>query len=209
MRRALLPLAGLLATSAASAQAPASMPSAIPAPPTAMVAPVDLVRVTLDTAKGRIVLALNRQQAPATVRNFLRYVDAKRFDGTNFYRAMRLGEGTGLIQFGASRDPRRRFPPVRHEPTTDTGLSNVDGAVSMAMGAPGTATADVFIVVGDLHTLDATASDPGFAVFGQVVEGMDVVRAILAAPTSPTEGEGAMKGQMLAPTIKVVSARRD
>ena len=206
MRRLTL-LLMTLAAPAATAQVPAPMPT--PAPATAMVAPVDLARVTLNTAKGRIVLALNRQQAPLTVKNFLRYVDAKRFDGATFYRAMRLGEGTGLVQFGASRDPRRRFPPVKHEPTTATGLSNVDGAVSMAMGAPGTATADVFIVVGDLHTLDATMTDPGFAVFGQVVEGMDVVRAILSAPTSPTKGEGAMKGQMLEPTIAVASARRD
>lgn len=171
-------------------------------------APAATVMVTLATAEGRIVLALEKDRAPVTTANFLRYVEARKLDGVAFYRAMKLGDGIGLIQFGTSNDPKRTLPPISHEPTSKTGLTHTDGAVSMAMAAPGTAAGDIFIVVGDLRTLDATATEPGFAVFGRVIEGMDVVRRILIAPTSPTEGEGVMKGQMLSPPIKVISARR-
>jgi peptidyl-prolyl cis-trans isomerase A (cyclophilin A) len=199
----LLLLSFALATPAL-AQAPAA-----PAPAAATAPVEDLVRVTLTTAEGPIVLALDRGRAPKTVANFLRYVDAKKFDGTAFYRAMKIGDGLGLVQFGTSNDPKRTYPPIAHEPTTQTGLTHTDGAISMAMAAPGTAAGDIFIIVGDLHTLDATAEQPGFAAFGKVVEGMDVVRRILVAPTSPTKGEGVMRGQMLEPTIKVQTIRRD
>ena len=200
MRRALALLAVALAAPAL-AQTP-------PAPPAAT-APTDLVRVTLTTAQGPIVLELDRGHAPLTVKNFLRYVDAKRLDGASFYRAMKLGDGTlGLVQFGTRNDPKRTYPAIAHEPTTTTGLSHTDGAISMAMLKPGTSAGDFFIVVSNLTTMDATATDPGYATFGHVVEGMDLVRTILAAPTSPTQGESVMKGQMLAPPIRIVSARR-
>lgn len=174
-------------------------------------APPATVRVALETDRGRIVLALETERAPVTAGNFLRYVDARRLDGTEFYRAMKMGEG-GLVQ-GGVRDARRLFPPIAHEPTSQTGLSHTDGAISLARTAPGTAAADFFIIVGDQMTgLDAGPNSGGdqlgFAAFGHVVEGMDVVRAILAAPTSPTEGEGVMRGQMLAPRIRIVTARR-
>ncbi len=82
----------------------------------------------------------------------------------------------------------------------------------MARNAPGTATADFFITVGALTSMDANPTSAGdklgFAVFGRVVEGMDVVHRILAAPTSPTEGHGVMKGQMLAPPVRIVTARK-
>jgi peptidyl-prolyl cis-trans isomerase A (cyclophilin A) len=169
------------------------------------------VRVALETDRGRIVLALETERAPITAGNFLRYVDARRLDGTEFYRAMKMGEG-GLVQ-GGVRDARRLYPPIAHEPTSQTGLSHTDGAISLARTAPGTAAADFFIIVGDRMTgLDAGPNSGGdqlgFAAFGHVVEGMDVVRAILAAPTSPTEGEGVMRGQMLDPRIRIVTARR-
>ena len=82
----------------------------------------------------------------------------------------------------------------------------------MARGAPGTATSDFFIIVGDMSGLDAKPDQPGdnlgFAAFGHVIEGMDVVKKILTSPTSPTAGEGVMKGQMLAPKIAILRARR-
>ncbi|HWL46670.1 MAG TPA: peptidylprolyl isomerase [Sphingomonadaceae bacterium] len=170
------------------------------------------VRVTLQTSEGAIVLALEKARAPLTTANFLRYVDEKRLDGTSFYRAAKVDEGYGLIQGGTRNDPKRILPPVTHEPTTRTGLSHTDGTISMARDAPGTASGDFFLIVGDMTSLDADPAQPGdnagFAAFGHVVEGMDVVRKILDAPTSPTEGEGVMKGQMLAPPIRIVTARR-
>lgn len=208
MIRTLALLTALMAAPVALAQAPAAQPASEAAAPPAAAVPADLVRVTITTTRGPIVLALDRTHAPITVANFLRYVDAKRLDGTAFYRAMRLWEGAGLVQFGTRNDPKRTYPGITHEPTGKTGLSHTDGAISVAMGKPGTAAGDFFIVVGNVSTLDATATDPGFAAFGHVVEGMDLVRQILAAPTSATMGEGVMKGQMLAPTIKVVSVRR-
>ena len=174
-----------------------------PAPPAAEAQQDDLVRVALDTEKGRIVLALDRGRAPATVANFLRYVDAKRLDGVSFYRAMPVGGGgNGLIQAGV-RDARLLYPPVKHEPTSETGLKHEAGAVAMANAGPGTAQSDFFILAGPIPSLDKD-----FAVFGRVVEGMEVVKAILASPVSPTKGASAMRGQMLEPAVKVRTARR-
>ena len=165
------------------------------------------VRVRLETSAGAITLEVDLARAPITSGNFLRYVDQRLYDGATFYRAMPGGPGRGLIQAGV--DHHRRLSPIAHEPTNRTGLSHVDGAVSIARDAPGTATADITIMLGDMTYLDAGGVDPdGYAVFGRVVEGMDVVRRIQAAPTSPTEGEGAMRGQMLSPRIRIVSARR-
>ncbi|MGZ9114574.1 MAG: peptidylprolyl isomerase [Brevundimonas sp.] len=168
------------------------------------------VRVAIETSAGTI-LAETDPRAPVTSANFLRYVDEGRFNGTTFYRGMVLSPAAGLIQGGTSGAPERVLPPIAHEPTGETGLSHTDGALSMARFDPGTATGDFFIIVGDVSSLDAGKSapgDPGFAVFGRVVEGMDVVRQILAAPKSPTEGEGFMRGQMLDPRIQIISARR-
>lgn len=169
------------------------------------------VRVALQTSEGNIVLELETARAPVTAGNFLRYVDARRLDGTGFYRAMKLRPDWGLVQ-GGVRDPQRLYPAIAHEPTSQTGLSHVEGAISMARRAPGSAQADFFIAVGAHPGYDANPAGPGdnlgFAVFGRVVEGMDVVRRILAAPTSPTQGEGVMRGQMLEPQIRIVSARR-
>jgi len=188
--------------------APVTAPAVAPTPKPAT------VRVNLQTAEGPIVLELEKERAPITTANFLRHVDQKRFDGATFYRAMKLTpDGAyGLIQGGTRGDPKRTLKPVAHEPTSKTGLSHTDGAVSMARGAPGSAAGDFFISIGALTSLDAdrskTGDNQGFAVFGRVVVGMDVVRKIMGAPTSPTEGEGAMKGQIIAAPIKIVSARR-
>ena len=178
------------------AQAPAARPPA-----------EDVVNVALDTEKGRIVIALDRGRAPLTAANFLRYVDSGKYDGEAFYRAMPYGKG-GLIQGGIRSDARKLLPPVEHEPTSQTGLKNVAGAVSMARLAPGTAQADFFVLTTDIPAFDASPADPGFAVFGKVIEGMDVVRAILASPVSPTRGEGVMKGQLLEPAIRITRASR-
>ena len=198
MIRRLIAAFALAFAGLASAQTPQMLP---PAP----------VKVLLHTSAGDIVVALETQRAPITAGNFLHYLDAHRLDGAEFYRAMKTGPEAGLIQ-GGVRDPRKLFPPIAHEPTSQTGLSHVDGALSVPRFALGSARGDFTIMVGDQKYLDAgpgSAGDgQGYAVFGRVVEGMDVVRRILAAPTSPTEGEGVMKGQMLSPRIVILTARR-
>jgi peptidyl-prolyl cis-trans isomerase A (cyclophilin A) len=169
-----------------------------------------LVPVAIDTSLGHIVVALDEARAPITTANFLRYVDTHRFDGESFYRSLRIGNG-GLIQGGVRSDTRKLFPPIAHEPTSKTGLHNVAGSIVMARLEPGSAQADFFILANDTPAYDAGAPDgdaDGFAVFGHVTEGMDVVKRILAAPTSPTEGEGVMRGQMLDPRIKIIKAER-
>jgi peptidyl-prolyl cis-trans isomerase A (cyclophilin A) len=175
----------------------------------------DLVPVAIDTSLGRIVVALDRGRAPITTANFLHYVDTHRFDGQNFYRAMHMADGKGgdggLIQGGITTDARKLFPPIAHEPTTQTGLHNVAGAISMANAGAGTAKADFFILLSDMPGLDANGPGgdaTGFAAFGHVTEGMDVVKKIFDSPVSPTLGAGAMKGQMLDPKIRILKAAR-
>ena len=176
----------------------------------------ETTQVVLETRMGEIVIALETQRAPITAGNFLRYVEEGRFDGIVFYRAMHLDWGdqpNGLIQGGAQWDPDRILPQIAHEPTTVTGLSHTRGALSMAMGEPGTANGDFSIMLGEQIGLDANpeAEDPvwqnGYAVFGYVIEGMDVVEAIHAAPIDPDKGEGWMRGEMLADPIVVMDAR--
>jgi len=197
------------------AQTPAPAPA--PADPTAATPPPAApkpatVRVTLQTTEGPIVLELEKERAPITTANFLRYVDQKRFDGISFYRAAKMADDYGLVQAGLSNDPRKMFPPIAHEPTTKTGLTHVSGTISMARNAPNTASGDFFIIVGDMPSLDAHPDQPGdnlgFAAFGHVVEGMDIVRHMLDEPKSATLGEGVMRGQMLEAPVRIVSARR-
>ena len=212
MTRSILPLAllWLAAPFVASAQ-PAPPPA--PPPPAAAPAPAPATaHVTLTTVYGPIVLELETERAPITSANFLKYVAQKRFDGTDFYRAVKVAPGFGLLQGGTRNDPKRTLPPIAHEPTTATKLSHTDGALAMARGDPGTASGDFFIVVGGFPSMDAdpkaSGDNAGYAVFGHVSAGMDIVRKLLEAPTSPTEGAADMKGQMLSPTIPIVSARR-
>ena len=200
-------------TGAAVSQEAASAAGA-PPPSAEMPAPAApaTVKVVLRTTLGDISLALEKERAPITVNNFLHYVEQKRLDGTEFYRALKLDEEGqyGLIQGGLRNNPRRVFKPIAHEPTNVTGLSHVSGAISMARAEPGTASADFFIVIGDNVSYDAhpDAADPGYAVFGHVVEGMEVVRAILEQPRAAATGEGVMSGQMLASPVKIFTARR-
>jgi peptidyl-prolyl cis-trans isomerase A (cyclophilin A) len=179
-------------------------PADLTGPP---VATADLVPVAIDTSLGRVVVALDHLHAPVTTANFLRYVDAHRFDGESFYRAMKIGQD-GLIQGGIQSDGRKLYPPIAHEPTSRTGLKNVAGAISMANAGPGTARSDFFIMTTAVPSFDESSGNPGFAAFGRVVEGMDVVKKILSAPVSPTAGEGPMKGQMLDPPVKILKAER-
>jgi peptidyl-prolyl cis-trans isomerase A (cyclophilin A) len=213
-------LIAALATAALTATPLAAAPARKPAAarPLARPAPLgDTVRVTMVTALGPIEFELDHAHAPVTVENFMRYVDSRRFDGMTFYRAMKLKWGeqpNGLIQTGLRGNPAKVFKPIAHEPTSQTGILHKAGTLSMARLAPGTATSDFSILLSDLTGLDAdpASNDPelraGYAAFGHVVGGMDVVRKIWDSPVSPTAGEGAMKGQLLAPEIKVLTVRR-
>mgnify|MGYP000194534048 FL=1 len=185
-----------------------------PAPPPSAYA---TQRVVIETTMGDITVALETERAPITAGNFLRYVDEDRFDGTKFYRAMHLDWGeppNGLLQGGTQMHPDRVRDPIAHEPTTETGLSHTDGALSMARYEPGSATGDFSIMIKDQTGLDANPASPdpslqaGFAVFGHVVDGMDVVHAIHAAPIDPDKGEGWMKGQLLAEPVEIMDMRR-
>jgi peptidyl-prolyl cis-trans isomerase A (cyclophilin A) len=177
-------------------------------------APAAPVRVIVTTGQGQIVLELYPDKAPVTVANFLRYVDTKRYDGSTFYRASHAptDPGIGLVQGGLQNDPAKILKPIAHESTLQTGLKHKDGTISLARRAQGTATSDFFICVGEASYLDADPKAPGdnagFAAFGQVVEGMDVVRKILTLPTSPTAGSPEMKGEMLQPPVPIISMRR-
>jgi peptidyl-prolyl cis-trans isomerase A (cyclophilin A) len=167
-----------------------------------------LVPVAIDTSLGRIVVALHQGRAPVTTANFLRYVDAHRLDGESFYRAMKVGSSGGLIQGGVRSDARKLFPPIAHEPTSQSGLKNVAGTISLANAGAGTARADFFILTSDMPSLDSSTDQRGFAAFGHVTEGMEVVKAILASTVSPIRGDGPMKGQMLEPPIRIIKAGR-
>lgn len=172
------------------------------------------VLVRLDTSLGPIIIALKARQAPLTVANFLRYVDEQRYDGASFWRAAKAPSAVdyGLIQGGLQGDPQKLLPPIAHEPTTQTGLRHVDGTLSLARKAPGTGDSDFFICVGDAPYLDANPAGEGdnlgFAAFGQVVQGMEVVRKILNLPTPGKAINPVMEGQMLDPVVPIVKALR-
>lgn len=192
---------------AAAPAAAAAQPAAAPVPAPAPAPAEDLVPVAIETSMGRIVVALDRKRAPKTVANFLAYVDGRKYNGETIYRAMKYGDG-GLVQGGITSDARKLAKPVEFESSGVTGLKHVAGTISMAAAAPGSAQSDFFILTTDIPAFDADAAGQGFAAFGRVIEGMDVVKAILAAPVSATKGADVMKGQMLEPPVKIVTAAR-
>jgi len=172
--------------------------------------------VVFETEKGAIEVEVDTVHAPASAANFLRYVDGGFYAGGSINRAVRPDNTVRhdveiqVIQF--QMDPARRadgFPPIALERTSVTGLRHLDGAVSMARTGPDTATASFSIVIGNQPEMDfggrRNADGQGFAVFGRVVQGMDVVRAIQAAPTGPT---GPYGSESLAPPIRVLASRR-
>ena len=172
--------------------------------------PAKPVRVVIQTEKGDIEVDLDAAKAPNTVANFLRYVDGKFYDGGRFHRTVTPGNQPDnkvkieVVQAGI--DPARakgEFPPVKLERTRETKLSHRDGTISMARDGPDTATSDFFVCVGDQPELDfggrRNPDGQGFAAFGRVAKGMDVVRKIQAAPAD---------GQTLKPPVKILKVVR-
>jgi len=168
-----------------------------------------IVRVRLVTSAGTITLALDARRAPKTVANFMLYVDDGRLEGTEFYRTARRTSDPklGFVQGGIGTDARRILPALPLEPTSRTGIKHLDGTISMAHGLdPNSANGNFSIMVGDNPSLDARPNTPGFAAFGKVTGGMDVVRKMLAMPSGG--GRGVMRGQMILKPVTIVRAER-
>ena len=168
------------------------------------------VRVVVETGTGEIEIEIDAVRAPLTAANFLAYVDRRVYDGGRFHRTVRPDNQRdnpvriSVIQGAASTDRRADFlPPIALERTNATGLRHTDGTVSMARAGIDTATHEFFICVGDQPDLDfAGRRNPdgqGFAAFGRVVRGMEVVRRIHAAPA---------EGERLTPSIPITRVRR-
>jgi len=169
----------------------------------------DHPRVAFTTAKGTIVIELEAKKAPITTANFLKYVDNHKYDGATFWRAANSG-ASGFIQ---ASPVGPTFPPIKHESTKQTGLSHTDGTISMSRFAVGTATGDFVLCVGDNTFMDAgkDGSDDhqGYAAFGHVVKGMNVVGNILHGHIAKGKAKaGGWTGQMLAVPVKIISAKR-
>lgn len=165
-------------------------------------------RVTIVTDVGRIEVAIDSVHAPVSAANFLRYVDEGAYTNGRVHRTVTPGNQPNspvkieVIQAGA-RPGAAAHPAIPLERTSVTGLRHVDGAISFARGGPDTATSDFFICIGAQPELDfggkRNADGQGFAAFGAVTAGMEVVRAIQQAPAD---------GQRLTPPVRIMSIER-
>jgi peptidyl-prolyl cis-trans isomerase A (cyclophilin A) len=172
--------------------------------------PATPVRVLIVTDKGDIEVELDAAKAPNTVANFLKYVDAKFYDGGRFHRTVTPDNQPDnkvkieVIQGGINPEKvEKERPAIKLERTKDTGLKHLDGTISMARDGPDTATSDFFVCIGAQPELDfAGKRNPdgqGFAAFGRVTKGMDVVKKIQTAPA---------KGQSLDPSVTIKKVSR-
>ena len=170
----------------------------------------DPVRVVVETELGAFELEVDIDRAPATAANFLRYVDGDHYDGGTFHRTVHQdNQPNDSIRIAVIQGSRNResgaaaFPPVALERTSETGLAHLDGTVSMARGGPDSATHSFFICIGDQPSLDfggmRNADGQGFAAFGRVVAGMDVVHTIHRAPYD---------AQRLTPPVRILRVYR-
>src|SRR5215471_16070441 len=184
----------------------------------ALVSTQSKVRVRVQTELGDIVIEVDPVKAPLTTANFLKYVDGGHYDGGMFHRTVKMDnqpESTvkiEVIQAGVNPDRAREgFASIALERTSVTGILHKDGAVSMARGAPDSATSGWFVCINDQPSLDfGGARNPdgqGFAAFGRVVSGMDVVRKIQAAPSS-TNRTTNTEAQRLTPAIRILKVGR-
>ncbi|MHB8636717.1 MAG: peptidylprolyl isomerase [Fimbriimonadaceae bacterium] len=166
--------------------------------------------VVISTSLGVIKVELDPVHAPVTTANFLRYVDAGRYTGGRFHRTVTLANQPDnkvkieVIQGGVNPTYEKGdFPPIKLERTKQTGIRHRDGTISMARDGADTATSDFFICIGNQPELDfggkRNPDGQGFAAFGKVIKGMDVVRKIQRSPS---------KAQTLTPPIKILSIVR-
>jgi peptidyl-prolyl cis-trans isomerase A (cyclophilin A) len=177
------------------------------------------VRVRVQTELGDIVVEVDQARAPITAANFLRYVDAGHYNGGTWHRTVTMDNQPEsdvkieVIQAGVNADVAKRgFPPIALERTTVTGILHKDGVISMARGTPDSATSGWFICINDQPSLDfggkRNPDGQGFAAFGRVVQGMDVVRKIQVAPKSTDRSTNAA-AQRLTPPIKILTVARE
>lgn len=179
------------------------------------------IKVKLETTMGDIHIDLYADKAPITVANFLKYIDGGHLDGGSFYRVVHMQNQEQndikieVIQGGISGNSDiAKFEPITLERTKDTGIKHVDGAISMARGGPDTASSEFFICINDQPSLDfggmRNADGQGFAAFGMVTEGMDVVRAIQGVKTDTPPGElEYTSGQSVLEPVKFKSFTRE
>jgi peptidyl-prolyl cis-trans isomerase A (cyclophilin A) len=175
------------------------------------------VRAVLDTELGEIVVEVFPRAASLSACDFLAYVDSNLYRGASFYRVVREDNDRGspkieVVQ-GGLQDASKELPPVAHETTQQTGLKHVDGALSLARGVVGTGGgAAFFVVIGNQPSLDfggARNNDrQGFAVFGRVVRGMDIVRRIHQIKEAAPTNDAYLQGQVLAEPVVIKDARR-
>jgi peptidyl-prolyl cis-trans isomerase A (cyclophilin A) len=168
-----------------------------------------LVHVVFSTDLGDFEVAVDRERAPVTAANFLRYVDAGHYNGGIFHRTVKLDNQPGnkvlieVVQAGANSSSGPDFPAIALERTNKTGITHRDGTISMARDAADTATSDFFICINDQPSLDfggkRNPDGQGFAAFGHVISGMDVIKKIQASPAD---------GQKLTPPVRIISAKR-
>lgn len=177
--------------------------------------------VVINTELGPIEIEVYLDAAPISGADFLAYVDAGLYDDQAFYRAVRPDNdprdmGMSLIQggiLGIGDDVEPPLPPIAHELTTDTGLSNTEGVISIARSEPGSGSAAWFFInIGDNSFLDTGGNrnpdGQGYATFGRVVDGMDVVREIQAQDTTGASPFPATENQYLSDPVAIIDARR-
>jgi len=181
----------------------------------------DTVKVKLETTMGDIHIDLYADKAPITVNNFLKYIDNGLMNDGAFYRVVHMQNQEQndikieVIQGGISGNSDiARYDPIPLERTSDTGLKHLDGTISMARGAPDTAGSEFFICINDQPSLDfggmRNPDGQGFAAFGMVTKGMDVVRAIQSVKTDMPEGELEYRsGQSVLEPVKFKSFARE
>ena len=177
------------------------------------------VLIVMETSKGFIELEIDTDRAPLSSGSFLAHLDGGLYNGAGFYRTVYPENDNGnpkisVIQ-GGVLPGIDGLPPVAHETTQQTGILHKDGVISLARGDVGTGGgAAFFICIGDQPSLDmgggrAVSGDgQGFAAFGRVVKGMDVVRAIHQSRPSGNTEDAYLAGQILNPPIEIVRAYR-
>ena len=172
--------------------------------------------IAFKTSKGDIIIELYNQIAPITVDNFLRHLDGGYYDGSSFYRTVTYQNDNGtpkieVIQGGLG-DTDKPFPAISHESTNITKLTHEDGTISMSRGEVNSATSDFFICIGSQQGLDfggeRNNDGQGFAAFGKVIEGMDIVRGINGMPSNKKTDNEYVKGQMINNPIIIEKAVR-